>query len=146
MTLIVMLESVRLALTTTPSMLPSSAEATCPVSCALACGEARTSAKAAVEMPDNHRAIIGESSLLGAFDPLTRGREPRAAAPSVQGHVSLSPWNPRPRPYVTGRNGAIHVRQDTCDGADRVPRRRQDYATQPHSVRAAWAEVRCDRQ
>src|SRR5947209_6592944 len=57
-TLVVMLEPSFFALTTTPSIVPSSADVTWPVSCAMACGETSSNAKAAVDTPDNHFATM----------------------------------------------------------------------------------------
>src|SRR5216110_3534388 len=57
-TLVVMLEPARLALTTIPSIGPSAAEVTCPPSWAFACGDptagTSSSASAAVDTLDNH--------------------------------------------------------------------------------------------
>src|SRR5438445_8585029 len=75
-TLVVMLESAFLALTTTPSIAPSSADVTWPVSWAIACGETRTSASAAVETPDIHFVIMKD--LLAAFS-IPQAQSPRRA-------------------------------------------------------------------
>src|SRR2546430_16473130 len=57
-TLVVMLDPARLALTTTPSIGPSAAKVTCPASWAFACGDptagTSSSASAAVDTLDNH--------------------------------------------------------------------------------------------
>src|SRR5438874_5820621 len=90
-TLVVMLESALLALTTTPSIAPSSADVTWPVSWAIACVEIRTSASAAVETPDIHFAIMKD--LLVAFSipqaqsrrPARFRRKPKVFTGSVQG-------------------------------------------------------------
>src|SRR5437762_10711871 len=93
-TLVVMLESAFLALTTTPSIAPSSADVTWPVSWAIACGETRTSASVAVETPDIHFAIMKDllvafSNPAGAVAPSRRParfrRKPKVFTGSVQG-------------------------------------------------------------
>ncbi len=115
-------------------------------------------------MPDNHRAIMGnppcELSLTLVVSPARPGRLPRLPASLgrrlCRGKARSKAMCARlcvtfalesaAAPLCYGPNGVIDVRQDSSHGADRLSRRRQDHAAQPHPVRAAWAEIRRHRQ